>query len=126
MDITDRGYQLIKQELFRHLRTDSNAYKDSYLIRRIRARMRKLGISDFMDYYRLIKKNKAELDDLLLTVAINVTEFFRDPIVWRTLESKVLPELIRFKKRKPLYNNKGVECCLLYWTRALLDSNDVQ
>ncbi|MDK2984076.1 MAG: chemotaxis protein methyltransferase CheR [Thermococcaceae archaeon] len=98
MDITDRGYQLIKQELFRHLRTDSNAYKDSYLIRRIRARMRKLGISDFMDYYRLIKKNKAELDDLLLTVAINVTEFFRDPIVWRTLESKVLPELIRFKK----------------------------
>ena len=98
MEVNDRGYQLIKQELFRHLRTDSNAYKDSYLLRRIKARMRKLGISDFMEYYRLIKKNRTELDDLLLTVAINVTEFFRDPIVWKTLERKVLPELIEFKK----------------------------
>ncbi len=99
MEVNDRGYQLIKQELFRHLKTDSNAYKDSYLLRRIRARMRKLGISDFMEYYRLIKKNRTELDDLLLTVAINVTEFFRDPVVWKTLERKVLPELIEFKKK---------------------------
>ncbi|ASJ02876.1 chemotaxis protein [Thermococcus profundus] len=99
MEVKDRGYQLIKQELFRHLNTSSDAYKDSYLLRRIRARMRKLGITDFMEYYRLIKKNKQELDDLLLTVAINVTEFFRDPIVWKTLERKVLPELIEFKKK---------------------------
>lgn len=99
MEVQDRGYQLIKQELFKHLNTDSQAYKDSYLLRRIRARMRKLGITDFMEYYRLIKKNKQELDDLLLTVAINVTEFFRDPIVWKTLERKVLPQLIEFKKQ---------------------------
>ncbi|WP_010477557.1 CheR family methyltransferase [Thermococcus zilligii] len=99
MDTEDRGYQLIKQELFKHLNTSGQGYKDSYLIRRIRARMRKLGINDFMEYYQLIKRNKQELEDLLLTVAINVTEFFRDPIVWKTLERKVLPELIEFKKR---------------------------
>ncbi|AMQ17804.1 CheR family methyltransferase [Thermococcus peptonophilus] len=98
-EVNDRGYQLIKQELFKYLNADSNAYKDSYLLRRIRARMRKLGINDFMEYYRIIKKNKQELDDLLLTVAINVTEFFRDPIVWKTIERKVLPELIEYKRK---------------------------
>ncbi|WP_457753501.1 CheR family methyltransferase [Thermococcus sp.] len=95
----DRGYQLIKAELFRHLKVSQDAYKDSYLIRRIKARMRKLGITSYEEYYRLIKRNRQELDELLLTVAINVTEFFRDPIVWKTFQKKVLPELVDFKKK---------------------------
>ncbi|NJE61478.1 protein-glutamate O-methyltransferase CheR [Thermococcus sp. 21S7] len=96
----DPGYLGIKQELFRHLKVNKDAYKDSYLIRRIRARMRKLGISDYAEYYRIIRTNKKELDELLLTVAINVTEFFRDPVVWKTFERKVLPELIETKKNQ--------------------------
>ncbi|WP_297479928.1 protein-glutamate O-methyltransferase CheR [Thermococcus sp.] len=100
MDYRDPGYLKIKEELFRHLKVSSDAYKDSYLMRRIRARMRKLGITNFMEYYRLIKTNKKELDELLLTVAINVTEFFRDPIVWKTFEKKVIPELVRIKKEQ--------------------------
>jgi len=98
MEAMDKGYQLIKQELFRHLGVDTNAYKDTYLLRRIKVRMRKLGISSFMEYYKLLKRDRAELENLLLTVAINVTEFFRDPIVWRILERKVLPELKRYKE----------------------------
>ncbi|QDA31881.1 protein-glutamate O-methyltransferase CheR [Thermococcus indicus] len=99
MDVKDPGYIGIKRELFRHLKVSSDAYKDTYLVRRIRARMRKLGITSYTEYYRLIKANRSELDELLLTVAINVTEFFRDPVVWRTLERKVLPELVEHKRK---------------------------
>ncbi|KUH32103.1 chemotaxis protein [Thermococcus celericrescens] len=98
MDVKDPGYIRIKRELFRHLKVSSDAYKDTYLVRRIRARMRKLGIASYTEYYRLIKANRSELDELLLTVAINVTEFFRDPVVWKTLEKKILPELVEYKR----------------------------
>ena len=97
---TDPGYVKIKKELFKHLKVGTDAYKDSYLIRRIRARMRKIGVSSYTEYYRIIKTNKKELDELLLTVAINVTEFFRDPIVWKTFERKVIPELVTIKKEQ--------------------------
>ncbi|CAB50461.1 CheR family methyltransferase [Pyrococcus abyssi] len=96
-----RGYELIKAEIFKRLGVDNvNAYKDSYLQRRIRARMRKLGISDYMEYYKLLKQNREEFEELLFTIAINVTEFFRDPVVWKTFQRKVLPELINYKKSK--------------------------
>ncbi len=98
MDVKDPGYVKIKVELFRHLKVSSDAYKDTYLMRRIRARMRKLGVKDYLEYYRIIKTNKQELDELLLTVAINVTEFFRDPVVWKAFEKKVIPELVKYKK----------------------------
>ncbi|ALM75348.1 CheR family methyltransferase [Thermococcus barophilus] len=96
----DKGYQLIKAELFRHLRVSQDAYKDAYLIRRIKARMRKLGINSYMEYYKLLKRDRKELDELLFTVAINVTEFFRDPVVWKRFQQKILPELVDYKKSK--------------------------
>lgn len=98
VDVNDSGYQMVKKELFRHLKVNSDAYKDTYLIRRIRARMRRLGISSYMEYYRIIKTNKQELDELLLTIAINVTEFFRDPVVWRTFEKKLFQSLSVIRK----------------------------
>ncbi|EHR77513.1 chemotaxis protein [Thermococcus litoralis DSM 5473] len=98
MILRDRGYELIKAELFKHLGVSGDAYKDTYLKRRIQARMRKLGISNTMEYYQLLRKNRQELNNLILTVAINVTEFFRDPPVWRTFQKKIIPELIRYKR----------------------------
>jgi len=98
MILRDRGYELIKAELFRHLGVRGDAYKDTYLKRRIQARMRKLGISNTMEYYQLLKKNRQELNNLILTVAINVTEFFRDPPVWKTFQKKIIPELVQYKQ----------------------------
>lgn len=52
---------------------------------------------DFMEYYRIIKKNKQEFDDFFLIVVINVIEFFRDLVVWKIFERKVFLELIEYK-----------------------------
>jgi len=98
MTSKDRGYELIKNELFNHLGVSGDAYKEAYLKRRIQARIRKLGISDTMEYYRLLKKNRQELNNLILTVAINVTEFFRDPLIWKTFQKKIIPELVHYKQ----------------------------
>lgn len=93
----DKGYQLIKRELSKFLNLEDNMYKDTYLLRRISARARRLGMNNLMDYYLFLKKNKNELEQLLLTITINTTEFFRDPIVWKTFQNKLLPEIIRYK-----------------------------
>ncbi|RLF90907.1 protein-glutamate O-methyltransferase CheR [Thermococci archaeon] len=103
---SQKGYELIKAEIFKRLGVSMEAYKDSYLQRRIRARMRKLGITDYMEYYKLLKTNKDEFEELLFTIAINVTEFFRDPIVWKTFQNKILPELIDFKKK---YGSRSIK-----------------
>ncbi|AEH25208.1 CheR family methyltransferase [Pyrococcus yayanosii] len=95
----EKAFQLIKAEIFKRLGAKMDAYKDSYLRRRIRARMRKLGIASYVEYYQLLKKSKEEFEELLLTIAINVTEFFRDPIVWKTFQKKVIPELVDFKRK---------------------------
>ncbi|AIF69318.1 hypothetical protein PAP_04535 [Palaeococcus pacificus DY20341] len=96
----NNGYQLIKKELSKYLNLEDNAYKETYLLRRISVRARKLGFSNnLLDYYQFLKKNKEEIEELLLTITINTSEFFRDPILWKTLQNKIFPELIKNKQK---------------------------
>lgn len=80
----------------RGLRLD--CYRESYLRRRIELRMRYLGIKDFSEYLGYIKNNGTEIDELLNTIAINVTEFMRDKTPFDFLKQKILPELAIRKK----------------------------
>ncbi len=62
------------------------AYKDSYLMRRLRARMVRTGIETEEDYLSVLKRDKKELKALKDSLSINVTNFFRNPEVWDKLK----------------------------------------
>jgi two-component system CheB/CheR fusion protein len=76
---------------------DFTLYKPGTLQRRVERRMAMASIdSDSMDrYLDLLGRDPGELAALARDLLINVTSFFRDPGVFETMESTVIPELIR-------------------------------
>jgi two-component system CheB/CheR fusion protein len=73
---------------------DFRGYKRTSLRRRILLRMEHLRIDSFADYHGFLEVHPQEFVELLNTVLINVTSFFRDPDAWDVLKTTVLPELI--------------------------------
>ncbi len=73
---------------------DFGHYRSNMLKRRISARLARLGIDDYAIYLSQLENDPAECDELIDVIAINVSSFFRDPLVWELLEQRVLPALI--------------------------------
>jgi len=73
---------------------DFHGYKRTSLRRRLTLRMEHLRCESFADYHAFLEVHPQEFVDLLNTVLINVTSFFRDPEAWDALKTSVLPRLI--------------------------------
>lgn len=70
----------------------SSYYEESYLDRRISARMRRTDVEDYGEYHDLLRESEDERAELLDTLSVNVTSFFRDNKVWTALRD-VITEL---------------------------------
>ena len=86
------------QELAEHRGFDFRGYKKSTLERRFRKRMFQLNIGTYAEYSEYIRKNADEATELLNTILINVTEFFRDPPAWEILRNDILPPILKALK----------------------------
>ena len=73
---------------------DFSYYKKNTLYRRIERRMGIHQINKISAYVRFLSENPEEIDLLFKELLIGVTEFFRDPEVWKLLHDKILPELL--------------------------------
>lgn len=73
---------------------DFRGYKRTSLQRRILLRMEAVGIAGFGDYQAHLEAQPGEFEDLLNTVLINVTSFFRDAEAWEALKTEVIPAVI--------------------------------
>ena len=70
---------------------DGHRYKVNYVKRRVAVRMRATSCSTYADYLRILQLEPEEPSRLLDRLTIHVTEFFRDPSVYKTLEERTLP-----------------------------------
>lgn len=77
---------------------DLGGYRRSMLQRRLDARMAVLRINEPLDYLTRLRNEPAEYDSLIEAVSINVTSFFRDPIVWEILTQSTLPAIVESKQ----------------------------
>jgi len=78
---------------------DFRHYKTSTLVRRIHRRMQVLKESDVDQYQATLRRNDDEVRTLFRELLIGVTEFFRDPEAFETLQRDVLASL--FRNRDP-------------------------
>ncbi|MFP8954602.1 CheR family methyltransferase (plasmid) [Natrialbaceae archaeon A-arb3/5] len=78
----DDSFDTLLEYMESELGFSTSHYNDSYLDRRITARMRRTGCDDYVEYYDLVTDNVDEQDALLDSLSINVTGFFRNPDVW--------------------------------------------
>jgi len=91
----------VLQQVTRLLRArtgqEFSLYKKTTVVRRIERRMGVHKIAGFQDYVAFLKANPLELDLLFKELLIGVTNFFRDPAMWKTLGEDLLP--VWFKDR---------------------------
>lgn len=82
------------RELLRYVQesrgVDFRGYKKSSLRRRLAHRMEAVGAEGFSAYHAFLEAHPQEFAELLNTVLINVTAFFRDPEAWEALRAKVV------------------------------------
>ncbi len=78
---------------------DLRGYRRSTFKRRLAARMRRLGCANPAAYAGLLHDDPSECDRLIEALSINVSRFFRNPIVFEVLADTVLPDMIEQKRR---------------------------
>ena len=76
---------------------DFSGYKPSTVDRRIERRMAIHQIETIDDYAEFLQRTPAEVEALFRDLLIGVTQFFRDPEAFRTLEREVIPGLFAGK-----------------------------
>ncbi|NJC88716.1 MAG: protein-glutamate O-methyltransferase CheR [Desulfuromonas sp.] len=94
-ELPDPVFEAIIEQLRTRRQFDLGAYKDRCIRRRIAKRLRNSGASDFAGYLALLAADEGELDALLATLSIHVSQFFRNPDTFMALERHVLPDLFR-------------------------------
>ena len=93
-----QGFQFLLDKIRRNRGVDFSLYRLGTLKRRILARLRLTGCSDYFDYMMLLNQEPKEYDQLLDAITIKVTRFFRDPETFRKLQTQVIPEILKRKR----------------------------
>jgi two-component system CheB/CheR fusion protein len=76
---------------------DFSQYKPNTIQRRIERRMALQQIETMDEYIRYLQQTEPEVEALFRDMLIGVTNFFRDPQAFQTLEEKVIPKLFAGK-----------------------------
>jgi len=76
---------------------DLSQYRLTYVERRVGTRLRALDLVSYRQYATYLTEHPEEYTRLLDTLTVNVTDFFRDPPVWKIVRGEVVPGLIQAK-----------------------------
>jgi chemotaxis protein methyltransferase CheR len=79
---------------------DFSGYRLSMVERRVAQRASGVGCGDLPSYLGYLSEHPDELDNLADVLTINVSRFFRNPLTFEYLASKILPRLVYEKKQQ--------------------------
>ncbi len=91
------GYQSIYRILQNHVGHDFSGYKEKSFQRRVGHRMQVLQLESLEQYIARLQENPEEATLLFRDLLIGVTNFFRDPGAFETLEKNIIPALFEGK-----------------------------
>lgn len=93
------GYEEFKKKIRALIDIDLDAYK--YQIhRRAHMLMQRWKCANYDEYYKILRKDPEKRKEFLDYLAINVSEFFRNPSIWWSLRDKVLPDIIKDRGKR--------------------------
>jgi hypothetical protein len=79
---------------------DFGAYKRPTIERRLQRRMVAVGAATLAEYRRYVDRHPEEMQRLVTSLLIKVTQFFRDPELFAYLRDRVLPDLIEEARKR--------------------------
>jgi chemotaxis protein methyltransferase CheR len=92
------AYQGLRERVLRAGGIDIGLYKDRCVLRRLGACLRAAGAYNLAAYCRRLDADPEELQRLVETLTVNVSEFFRNRATYRALAREVFPRLVREKR----------------------------
>ena len=92
----------ILRELKQTRSIDLSSYRRSMLERRLCARMAQLQLDDFDAYLVKLQSDPDEYSHLIDCILINVSSFFRNPLVFEIVAQTILPSIIENRQTKHL------------------------
>jgi len=96
----DLIFEFLISQISKESGIDLKQYRENYLRRRIELRMKTLGFKSMEEYLRYLKrKGREEIEELINTIAINVTEFMRDLTPFEFFMNEILPSLAERKRK---------------------------
>jgi chemotaxis protein methyltransferase CheR len=101
LSLTEEEYRLFRDLIKRYAGLSYSRQKLSTLQRKLAARITHLGLDTFIAYYHYLLHNEGgsdELRELIDTITVDQTEFFRHPRQFQLLANIVLPQIKRQKK----------------------------
>ncbi|MFA7001431.1 MAG: chemotaxis protein CheB, partial [Candidatus Omnitrophota bacterium] len=99
MFVKDKGVEKVLGIVRSVTGLDFTHYKAATIHRRIARRMILLKQKNLKAYALFLRGDKNEVEKLYDDLLINVTGFFRDPKVFRTLKARVLPAILKAKAK---------------------------
>lgn len=94
----DSEYEMFKQKIKIKVGLDLGSYKEQQMRRRINQLMQRYNMPDYINFLQLLDKDPSILKHFTDYLTINTSQFFRDLAVYQTLETELLPTLL--KKRE--------------------------
>lgn len=88
-------YATLAYLLRRRVGLDLAGYRPEQMERRLHGALQRMGLQSVAELVARARQDPSVLDDLVDRLTINVSEFFRNPELFRVLEERVLPELRR-------------------------------
>lgn len=88
-------YAALAYLLRSRLGLDLSGYRPEQMQRRLHAALQRMGLSSVDELVARARQDPSVLHELVDRLTIHVSEFFRNPELFRVLEERVLPELRR-------------------------------
>ncbi|MBN1882050.1 MAG: protein-glutamate O-methyltransferase CheR [Deltaproteobacteria bacterium] len=98
--ISVRSLARLKELLYTRSNINMNIYKDVYVKRRLRVRMRAKNCTDVDEYLDLAERDKDEYKRLLNALTVNVTRFFRNKETFDNIRRIVVPEIVQNREHR--------------------------
>jgi chemotaxis methyl-accepting protein methylase len=96
-EVDDQLAAQVKRHLLKSRGVDMSGYTQSFVMRAIRKRVARAGADNLASYVKLLIRSEEETSELLNTLSINVTEFFRDGGAFEAFSAKAIRPLLQYK-----------------------------
>jgi chemotaxis protein methyltransferase CheR len=87
-------YNVFVRRFHEHTGLDLHQYKRPQMERRLRTFARELGFGDLVSFERAVRTDTEMAAALYDRITINVSQLWRNPVQWETLQRSIFPELL--------------------------------
>lgn len=96
------SYEDFIKDVYRLSGIDLACYKERQMKRRLESLIKRYKLNDFQEFFKLLQSDKEAYEMFLSYLTINVSEFYRNPVQWKTLEEEIVPALLKNTAGRPL------------------------